>query len=95
MSSLKLNANKLNEVARAYWGIENKLHWRLDVSFNEDKTCIRNDNAADNMAVLRTWALTILDKAKDKKDRSVRSLMRRDAMSLHHLIKCVNTISHA
>jgi hypothetical protein len=70
-------------------------YWRLDGSFNEDKACIRNDNAAENMNVLRKWALTILDKAKDKKDRSVRSLMRRNAMSLHHLIECVKKISHA
>jgi hypothetical protein len=71
------------------------MHWRLDVSFNEDKDCIRNDNPADNMNVLRKWALTILDKAKDKKDKSVRSLMRRNAMSAEHLIKCVDKISHA
>ncbi|MDR0631247.1 MAG: hypothetical protein LBF66_01600 [Holosporales bacterium] len=47
------------------------------------------------MDVLRKWALTILDKAKDKKNRSVRSLMRRNAMSLHRLIECVKKISHA
>lgn len=38
-------------------GIENQLHWRLDVVFNEDKSCIRNDNAAENIDVLRKWAL--------------------------------------
>ncbi|MDR0631025.1 MAG: hypothetical protein LBF66_00400 [Holosporales bacterium] len=65
------------------------------VSFNDDKACIRNDNAAENMDVLRKWALTILDKAKDKKDRSARSLRRRNAMSLHHLIECIKKISPA
>ena len=44
ISSLALTAQKLNEVARAHWSIENQLHWVLDVSFNEDKACIRNDN---------------------------------------------------
>ncbi|MDR0631589.1 MAG: hypothetical protein LBF66_03420 [Holosporales bacterium] len=47
------------------------------------------------MGVLRKWALTILDKAKDKKDRSVRSLMIRNAMSLHHLIECIEKTSPA
>jgi hypothetical protein len=65
------------------------------VSFNEDKACVRNNNAADNMNVLRKWALTILDKAKDKKDRYVRSLMRRNAMPAKHLIKCIDKVPHA
>jgi hypothetical protein len=71
------------------------LHWRLDVVFNEDKACIRNDNAAENMDILRKWALAILVKAKDKKDRSIKSLMRRDAMSATHLVKCLKKIFHA
>jgi hypothetical protein len=65
------------------------------VSFNEDKACVRNDNAAENMNVLRKWALTILDKAKDKKDKSVRSLTRRNAMPAKYLIKCAERISPA
>ena len=39
----------LNQAARMHWGIENQLHWRLDVVFNEDGACIRNDNAAENI----------------------------------------------
>jgi predicted transposase YbfD/YdcC len=45
VSSLPLTAENLNEIARKHWGIENQLHWRLDVVFNE--ACIRNDNAAE------------------------------------------------
>ncbi|MDR2667140.1 MAG: ISAs1 family transposase [Holosporales bacterium] len=95
ISSLSLDAGRLNGIARKHWGIENQLHWRLDVVFNEDKACIRNDNAAENMDILRKWALAILVGAKDKKDRSVKSLMRRNAMSMAHLIKCFKKISHA
>jgi predicted transposase YbfD/YdcC len=57
ISSLALDAAQLNQIARAHWGVENQLHWRLDVTFNEDKACIRNDNAAENMDILRKWAL--------------------------------------
>ena len=64
LSSLPLSAQKLNEVARANWGIENQLHWRLDVVFNEDGACIRNDNAAENIGILRKWALNVLQKAR-------------------------------
>jgi len=64
ISSLPLDAQKLNDIARKHWGIENQLHWRLDVIFNEDKSCIRNDNSAENMNIMRKWAMTVLIKAK-------------------------------
>jgi predicted transposase YbfD/YdcC len=95
ISSLAEDARKLNEAARAHWGIENQLHWRLDVVFNEDKGCIRNDNAAENMDILRKWALNILHKAKEKPDQSIKSVMRKNAMSLKYLVACVKKILHA
>jgi predicted transposase YbfD/YdcC len=55
----------LNNIARKHWGIEKQLLWRFNVVFNEDKACIRNDNAAENMDILRKWASAILVKAKD------------------------------
>lgn len=95
ISSLPISAHKLNEIARAHWGIENQLHWRLDVVLNEDKAGIRNDNAAENMDIMRKWALNILQKAKTKPEQSIKSLMRRNAMSIKHLIKTVNMVFHA
>jgi len=85
----------INTVARQHWGIENQLHWMLDVVFNEDKSCIRNDNAAENLDILRKWALTVLNKAKTKPQQSIKSLMRKNAMSINHLINTVNKILHA
>lgn len=95
ISSLSADARRLNEAARLHWGIENLLHWRLDVTFNEDKACIRNDNAAENIDILRKWALNILQKVKKKPDQSIKSLMRRNAMSFKHLIQSVNKFFHA
>lgn len=95
ISSLPADAERLNKAARAHWGIENKLHWRLDVVFNEDKSCIRNDNAAENSDILRKWALNITHKAKDKPDQSLKSVMRKNSMSFKHLLKSVNKIFHA
>ena len=79
ISSLPADAERLNKAARAHQGIENKLHWRLDVVFNEDKGCIRNDNAAENSDILRKWALNILHKAKDKPEQSLKSVMRKNS----------------
>jgi len=95
ISSSILDARRLNEIARGHWAIENQLHWKLDVVFNEDKCCIRNDNAAENMDILRKWALNILRKAKDKPDQSIKSVMRKNSMSITCLLKTVNKIFHA
>lgn len=45
---------------REHWGVENGLHWNLDVSFNEDKSRIRKDNSPENLAVMRHVALNLL-----------------------------------
>ena len=48
------------KVARFHWGIENSLHWCLDVVFHEDDCQIRNANVAENFAVIRHIATNIL-----------------------------------
>jgi predicted transposase YbfD/YdcC len=95
ISSITLTAQKLNEVARAHWGIENQLHWVLDVTFNEDKACIRNDNAAENLDILRKWALSVLVKLKEKPEQSIKSLMRKNSMSFKYLTNSVKKIIRA
>lgn len=95
ISSLALDAQRLNDIARKHWGIENQLHWRLDVIFNEDKSCIRNDNSAENMNIMRKWAMAVLVKAKKKPSQSVKSVMRRNSMSVSHLVDAVKKILHA
>ena len=41
---------RFNQIVRAHWGIENQLHWVLDVVFNEDQSRRRKDNCPDNLA---------------------------------------------
>ena len=48
------------EVTRTHWSVENGLHWVLDVAFQEDQSRLRRDYAAENMAVLRPLALSLL-----------------------------------
>jgi predicted transposase YbfD/YdcC len=55
--SSKLSPARFGEVARSHWGIENSLHWVLDVTMNEDQSRNRKDHAAQNLALLRRWAL--------------------------------------
>jgi predicted transposase YbfD/YdcC len=60
ISSKLQKAEYFNKAIRAHWGIENSLHWTLDVQFNEDKSRKRKDNAAENFATIRRLALTKL-----------------------------------
>jgi predicted transposase YbfD/YdcC len=51
---------RLLQVTRSHWGIENRLHWVLDVHFSEDRNRARKDNAPENLALIRKLALNIL-----------------------------------
>ena len=62
-----LAADKPGRIARTvrgHWGIENKVHWVLDVAYNEDKSRIRTDNAPANMAIIRQITLNMLKRNK-------------------------------
>jgi predicted transposase YbfD/YdcC len=52
---------------RAHWGIENGLHWVLDIGFREDESRVRKDHAPENMAVLRHIALNLLKQEQTAK----------------------------
>jgi len=60
ISSLPPNVNRLARLIRGHWGIENSLHWSLDVTFNEDQSRIRQGHGAENAALLRRLSLSIL-----------------------------------
>ena len=60
--STKLSAERFNEVVRSHWGVENRLHWRLDVIMNEDQNRNRMDNSPYNHAILRHMALNVFQK---------------------------------
>jgi predicted transposase YbfD/YdcC len=55
-----LTARRFGTLARSHWGIENSLHWQLDMSFDEDRNRTRKDHAPANLAVLRRIALSLL-----------------------------------
>jgi len=60
ISSLKANAKRLAQAVRGHWGIENGLHWVLDMYFGEDRNRARTAHAAENLALLRRWVLSML-----------------------------------
>ena len=58
--STQLSAERMLDVARTHWTIENQLHWVLDVTFDEDAARSRKDNAPQNLALIRKIALNLL-----------------------------------
>ena len=64
--SAALTPERLNEVAREHWGVENRLHWRLDVTMNEDQDRTRLGNGPENLAILRHMALNAMQKEGSK-----------------------------
>jgi predicted transposase YbfD/YdcC len=64
--SAPLTPERLNEVVRSHWGVENRLHWRLDVVMNEDQDRTRLDNGPHNLAVLRHMAMNVMQKDTTK-----------------------------
>ena len=67
ISSLESDARQLLQAIRSHWGIENSLHWVLDIAFREDDSRIRTDHAPENMAVLRHIALNLLKQEQSAK----------------------------
>jgi predicted transposase YbfD/YdcC len=63
----KASAKYYGSGLRRHWGIENNLHWQLDVNFGEDGNRVRKRNAAENLALLRRLTLSLL-KAHPSKD---------------------------
>jgi len=64
ITSLRPDAARLNRAIRQHWGIENKLHWVLDVGFGEDLDRKRAGDAAENFSVLKRIALNLLKQDK-------------------------------
>ena len=75
--STALTGERFLEVVRAHWGVENRLHWRLDVVMNEDQQRNRSDNGPNNLAVLRHMALNVMQ--KDTTKGSLRGKIKRAA----------------
>ena len=68
ISSLKADAERMGAVVRGHWGVENGLHWSLDVAYGEDQARMREGNSAENFSILRRITLNLL-----KPDKTVKA----------------------
>ena len=60
ISSLPMDARKIAEIVRADWGIENGLHWSLDIAFREDESRVRKGHGPANLGLLRRIAASLI-----------------------------------
>jgi predicted transposase YbfD/YdcC len=67
LSSLEADAEQLGRAVRAHWGIENSLHWVMDMSFREDESRMRAGNSAQNFTVMRHIALNLVRRDSSSK----------------------------
>jgi predicted transposase YbfD/YdcC len=73
--STPLSADRFGQTVRSHWGVENPLHWCLDVIMAEDQARNRKDNGPHNLAVLRHMALNVM--RRDKTKGSLRGKFKR------------------
>lgn len=84
LSGLAPHPQRLAQAVRGHWGIENSLHWVLDISFNEDQSRIRKDHGPANFALLRRIAVSLIK--KDTSQGSIRKKRKRAAWNEHALL---------
>ena len=80
ISSAPLDAKTFARAVRAHWGIENRLHWVLDVVFHDDLARLRSGHGPENMAVVKHMAMNLVRKPKDRHSLKV----RRKLANLNH-----------
>lgn len=83
----KAKAKVYGQALRNHWGIENNLHWQLDVSFNEDKNRFSKRHGAENLALVRRLAVSLLKQHPDKRSIACKRLLA--ALDPHFLTEVI------
>ena len=89
ISSLPGDAKVLLAAIRGHWGIENSLHWVLDISFREDESRVRTGNAAENLALIRHMALNLLKQDNTSK-ASIKGKRKRAGWDSDYLLAVIS-----
>ena len=87
ISSLPPGVKRFAGAVRGHWGIENSLHWVLDMTFREDESRIRKDHGPENFALLRRFAVSLIK--QDTSPGSIRRKRKRAAWNNQALAKIV------
>jgi len=91
LSSLEPDAKRAGQAVRAHWGVENSLHWMLDVAFEEDDCRVRVGHAPENLALVRKISHNLLQQETTLK-RGVKTKRLKAGWSQAYLLKVLNAI---
>lgn len=91
ISSMEADVKKFAKAVRGHWGIENRLHWCLDMAFDEDRCRVRKRHAPQNLAVVRHLVLNLLKQEKTCK-RGIKTKRKMAGWSGDYLLKILNTV---
>jgi predicted transposase YbfD/YdcC len=89
LASLSPHAERAAQAVRQHWGVENSLHWVLDVAFREDESRVRVGNAPENLALVRKITHNLLQQEKTLK-RGVKTKRFAAALDDAYLLKILN-----
>lgn len=92
IASAKLTAAQAAQAVRDHWGIENRLHWVLDVVFAEDQSRLRKGHGAKNMAIVRHFAINLIRAATDK--RSIKLRRKLAGWDIDYLAQRLGALTH-
>lgn len=84
--SFQADAQAILKATRGHWGIENSLHWVLDVAFDEDRSRVRTGNADQNLAVVRHMAVNMLKRETTAKV-GIKAKRKKAGWDYHYLLK--------
>jgi predicted transposase YbfD/YdcC len=90
--SRTMSATTFAEAVRSHWGIENAVHWVLDVTFGEDHSRMRAGHAAENMAVLRHLVRNLLEREQSQPGRSLKGKRLQAGWDHAYLLKILTNI---
>lgn len=88
LTSLEADAEMLSKMIRQHWGVENSLHWVLDVTYKEDQCRARKGHAASNLSTLRKWTLNLFERSPGK--ASIRTKQKKAAWDHDFLVKLLH-----
>lgn len=94
LNSLPSDAKIFANAVRSHWGIENSLHWILDVAFREDESRIRKDYAPENFSILRRIALNLLKKETSLK-AGIKIKRNKAGWDNGYLTKVLTSLNHS
>ena len=91
ISSLPVDAETILKASRLHWGVENSLHWVLDVVFHEDQSRMRDGDMAHNFALVRQTALNLLRHEKSLR-KGLRTKQLKAALDENYLLKVLSSL---